>query len=772
MNKKFNSQDELRELIEKNLSHWKWFIFSVLCCLVLAFLFLRYSTKEYGIEAIIRVNDNLAVNENVIKGYNQSNQSENNNDAASKLNDEIVILKSRPILKKVVEDLNLNIQIFGQGKLKAIEFYNDPPITVNFLSNDSIIHNVDTTLTIHIDSKSKYLLEKDGRKLNFGEKTSTTFGDIVVTPNVENAESLVERNYSVKISKVEKTITSYGKKLKFTTGGEDSNMITISIVDPIKEKGIAFIDILINAYNERIVTNKNKLIDESSSFINKRLQVVSSELSQVDLTAETIKKDNRLTDLSSQSSIYLQSEREIENEQVATSTQLRLIDYMKNYLQENNSSGDVLPANMSFEDKSINETLKQHNELVLQRNRILKNSSEINPVVINLDEQINNLKQSLLTSLSNIESSNLIKLEALNKEDARISSKIYSAPKKERQFRDLNRQQNIKESLYLYLLQKREEAAIANGIASPNAAIVNDAHASELPVYPKRTLVLIAAIIVGLVIPAIVIYVHDFLDNKIHGVDTVKNLTTIPILGEIPKSKTKQTVIKKVDYSPIAEAFRHIRTNIEFLLSGLPKNEGKVVFVTSTTSQEGKSYTTINLAKSLSFSNKKVLVIETDIRVPKANKYLKVDNKIGLSDYLVNDRLELSQVVNKISDNLYMMPSGTLPPNPAELLMSDKIKTLFENVRKHYDYIIVDTSAIGLVTDTLVIGKHADLFVYVVRANYLDKRQLRIAQTAYEEKRLPNMTILLNGVSAKKGYGYGYGYGSDSTKKKSKWKLV
>jgi capsular exopolysaccharide synthesis family protein len=398
----------------------------------------------------------------------------------------------------------------------------------------------------------------------------------------------------------------------------------------------------------------------------------------------------------------------------------------------------------------------------------LKNSSEINPVVINLDEQINNLKRSLRTGLSNIESSNLIKLEALNKEDARISSKIYSAPKKERQFRDLNRQQNIKESLYLYLLQKREEAAIANGIATPNAIVVNEAYPSGLPVSPKRKFIYIAALIFGILIPTFFIFIYDLLDIKIHTKNDLINLTTIPYLGGIPKSKSKNSIIQKVDYSPIAEAFRLVRTNIDFMLSGLSKNEGKVIFVTSTTSQEGKSHTSINLAKSLSFSGKKVLIIESDIRVPKANKYLKVKNKTGLTDYLVNNKLTLAETVSKIDENLYILPSGTIPPNPAELLMSDKINSLFENVKKDYDYIIVDTSAIGLVTDTLVIGKHADLFVYVVRANYLDKRQLSIAQTAYDEKRLPKMTILLNGVTSKKGYGYGYGYGSNP-KAKKKW---
>ena len=257
------------------------------------------------------------------------------------------------------------------------------------------------------------------------------------------------------------------------------------------------------------------------------------------------------------------------------------------------------------------------------------------------------------------------------------------------------------------------------------------------------------------------------MDNKIHNKNDLSKLTTIPYLGDIPKSKT--TLIQKVDYSPMAEAFRIVRTNIDFMLSNIPKQEGKVIFVTSTTSGEGKTHSAINLAKSISFSGKKVLLIGTDIRVPMADKNLKVDAKIGLTDYLVNDNINLPEVVVNVSDKLYMLTSGTFPPNPAEVLMSDKMELLFKTVKDKYDYIVVDTSAIGLVTDTFIIGKYADLFVYVVRANYLDKRQLSIAETAYLEKRLPNMAILLNGVNSKKGYGYGYGYGYGKGNSKTKW---
>ncbi|MBT8393250.1 MAG: tyrosine protein kinase, partial [Bacteroidia bacterium] len=422
MMKKLNNKDELREIIEKYLAHWKWYIACILVCIVLAFINLRYSTDAYKIQATIRINENMA-DENVVEGYSNTNQSYRNKDASKIVKDEIEVLKSRPLIKKIVQDLNLNIRIFGQGSFKATEYYNNEPIAINFLSNDSIINSIDTILTVHVRNNSKYLLEKGGKENTFGEKVNTPFGAIVITPNIEDENELINKDFTIKIRPIEKMINYYSSSIIIKSGGEDSSIINVSIIEPIRKKGIAIINRLIKVYNDQIIEQKNIVIEETSNFINKRLEVVSSELSQVDLTAEIIKKDNRLTDLGSQSSIYLQSERDIENQQATTSTQLRLIEYMRNYLDENNSNGDLLPADMSFEENSINETTRRHNELVLQRDRILKNSSEINPVVINLNEQINNLKQSLSTSLRNIESSNLIRLDALNKEDQRISSK-------------------------------------------------------------------------------------------------------------------------------------------------------------------------------------------------------------------------------------------------------------------------------------------------------------------------------------------------------------
>ncbi len=724
---------------------------------------------QYRLCNTIKIDNNR--DNNIVSEIDQVNDYGLFSHESNSVKDEIKVLKSRNILRKVVNDLNLNIQYFNQGKITATEIYKNPPLSINFFSNDSILKNVDTTFTLHIDSKSNYTFKDTSKKLNFGDKFSTSFGDIIITPNYNLNKISIGKDITIKIKPVDKVIDKYNAKIEIFPSDKESSIINITLKDSEIDKGIEIVDKLVEEYNKQTIEDKNKVIQATSDFINNRLQVVSSELSQVDLTAETIKKDNRLTDLASQSNIYLESERDIEAQQITTATQLQYADYMDNYLKENSNAGDLIPANMSFEDNSINNITQRHNELVLQRNRLLKNSSEKNPVVINLDEQINNLKISLNTSLSNIKSSNQIRMDALNREDSRISSKIYSAPKKERQFRNLNRQQNIKESLYLYLLQKREESAITHGISSPNAIIINDAYSNRKPISPNKTITYLAYLFFGFMVPLGFIYIIDLLDNKIHDSNDIKKLTKIPFLGDIPKSKTKNSIIKKVDYSPKAEAFRLIRTNIDFMLSNIPKDEGKVIFVTSTTSQEGKSHTSINLSKSLSFSDKKVLLIETDIRVPKANKYLKINSKIGITNYLIDKKVSLASAITKVDENFDVLTAGTIPPNPAELLMSDKMELLFKTVKVDYDYIVVDTAAVGLVTDTLIISKYADMVVYVVRANYLDKRQLTLAETMYEEKRLPKMSILLNGVKSKKGYGYGYGNNPDK-KKKLKWKLA
>jgi capsular exopolysaccharide synthesis family protein len=757
MSSQSKNNANLREQVDKYLVKWKWFLFSLIVFISLAFVYLRYSTDTYKIAATIKIADSKE--QNALKEVNQVNDYGLFKQDHNSVEDEMQVIGSRSIIESVVERLNLNVQCYIQGSIKELEIYKNPPLTINFLENDSIIRTIDTTFTLDVVSSSEYTLKNRSQRFNFGDNLSMPFGDIILTPNFTQEELKVGKSITVKISPIQKVASNYNKKIKILTAGPKSSIIRLELDEPVVDKGKDILNGLIEEYNNIVIGNKNKVVKATSDFINNRLTIVSRELAEVNQASEEQQQNNRLTDLSSQSSIFLETERDIENRQVTTSTELQMIDYMSDYLNKNSSNDDVIPSNISFQDGSISGLIQNHNNLVMQRNRTLENASESHPVVVRLDNQITKLKQSINASLGNLRSSNRIKLDALNEEERRISSQIFSAPRKERQFRDLKRQQDIKESVFIYLLQKREESAVSYGVSSPNAIIVDEAFASTIPIWPKKEILLLAAIVLGILLPLTIIYIADMLDTKIRNKAGLLKELSVPFIGDVPKSNSKQVFINKMDYSPKAEAFRLIRTNIDFMLSNVTKSKGKTIFVTSTTSKEGKSHTSLNLARSLSFSNKKVLIIETDIRVPKLNKYFGVKNKtgLGLTNYIIDNKINFSDIISRVDENLDMISSGTIPPNPAELLMDEKMGTLFNAVKNKYDYIIVDTAAVGLVTDTLLISKFADMVIYVVRANYLDKRQLHVAQSMYNEKRLPNMVMLLNGVIQKKGYGYGYG---------------
>ncbi|MHA7943519.1 GumC family protein [Formosa sp. 3Alg 14/1] len=768
--KTYTPKEEFINIFSKYRSNWKFFLLSIIACLLLAFVYLRYSTKEYESSTLIKINNDQQTNKlpELSNMQNMGMLTAN----VEKVKDEMEILKSTMLIEQVVTDLKLNFRYFVQGRIKDKESYLEPPLSLTFFTSDSIIHTVDTTFYVTVLSNSKFRISTDDTKTitaigepsnasvhNFGDKLESNFGGLVLTPNLGTYGFKEGSCIMVEIKPLDEVIEIFQDNLT-VENIEGTNIIKLQLDGAIKEKSENFLNKLVEKYNQDVVNDKEEVIKVTSNFINNRLDVISEELQQVDLTAETLKKDNRLSDLASQSTIFLQSERENENRLISTTNQLQLIDYMEEHLNSNSGTGDLLPSNVGIDDPGIAQVTKSHNDLVLQRNRILKNSSEKNPTVINLDNQIKSLKANLDQSLLNLKSSNEITLSSLRKTDSRIDAQIYSTPTKERKFRDITRQQGIKESLYLYLLEKREETAISLGMSSPNAKIIDRAHSSKLPVKPKKVIVYLASLILGLIIPITSIYGKNLLDNKIHDKNDISECLSIPVIGEIPKSKGKAIAIKKVDYSPKAESFRILRTNIDFMLQNL-NHKSKIIFVTSTTSKEGKSHTSINLALSLAYSGKNVLFVETDIRVPRASKYLDVNNSQGLTDFISNKNLELKDVVvgSKDDPNLSIIPSGTIPPNPAELLLDQRVEDLFTSVNNQYDYIIVDTAAVGLVTDTLLISRFADLFIYVVRANYLDKRNLQIAQSLFDDKRLPNMTVVLNSVDQKRSYGYGYGYG-------------
>lgn len=781
--KRTMSNDQIKNTLGLYLSRWKLISFFVIIALVSAYIHLRYTPNQYQASATIKIKDEQQ-SQKLPSMAEMSSSGGLFSGGANKIKDEIAVMTSRSILSNIVKNLGLNIRYYNQGKVMEQELYDNPPIRINFFASDSIIHEINSSVYIKITSPSQFLMFKDdgksfierndaeGQLFSFGDRISTEFGDIVIVPNIKDYAPIIGSNLKISISPVNSIVNSYQSSIQSLTEN-GSSIVKLTLKDNNANKAIDILNQVIREYNDDVITDKEEVIKVTNDFINNRLELVFKELEEVDFTAEQLQKRNNLTALGSQANIYLESEKQNEIQINSTANTIQLIDYLQQEIQEKNKSSDLLPSNLGIADANVNQITKSHNELVAQRDRILKNSTEKNPVVINLNNQIDALKDNLESSLNNMKKSSQITLNSLTKEDNRIRGQLYSAPTKQRQLRDIERQQSIKESLYLYLLEKREESAISLGMFTANAKIIDTAYSSYLPVSPNKKLTYMAALVLGLMLPLGLIYLQDLLNTKIYDKNDLMEVLKIPYIGDIPWTNKKTKLISKVDYSPKAEAFRILRSNIDFTLKE-QESKTKKIFITSTKAKEGKSHTSTNLASSISFSEKKVLLIEMDIRVPKIMQYLKEKpaSEVGLSDYLANSKLTPGDIVTKLKSNdfLDVIASGTIPPNPSELLMSNRVEELFKYFEDKYDYIIVDGSAVGLVSDTLLIAKYADMFIYVVSANKIDKRHLvAVAKPLYEENRLPKMNLLLNGTNFdKKGDGYGYGYGNIPNKKK-KW---
>lgn len=583
--------------------------------------------------------------------------------------------------------------------------------------------------------------------------------------------NLIDKIIDVKITPVEKVAEYYKKSIDIAPSAEFSKVLNISLDDEVIEKAKNVINKLIDEYNRVSIEEKSAKSNNTADFINKRIDLIASDLSEVDDDIEQFKTGNKLTNITSEAELYLKSNAQTEQEIAKSRTEFNMINYMKNQITDDSFA--QIPSNVGLTDGTINTLAKRYNELLNDRSRLLKSSNEKNPIIVNLDQQISSLKNSLKQSLDNSGNSVGLRIRSLENQSTKLNSKIYAVPGQVRKSRDIEREQGIKESLYLFLLQKREEATISLISTSPNAKIVDSAFSSKRgPVSPNKPIIYLAWMIIGLCVPFAFFYIKDLLDTKIHNKeDLEKVIKDITVLGEIPRiSGNGKSLIERNDRSILSESFRIIRTNFDYIRrSTNDKNFNNVVFVTSTINGEGKSFISLNMALTIANTGKKVLVIGADIRNPQiysAFKNKKDKNtdrtKLGLTDYIVDKSIEISDTVNKYMINdigIDILLAGKVPPNPAELLMSERVKDLFDNVSENYDYVIVDTAPSMLVTDTLLISQYAGHTIYVTRADHTEKKILNFAQELHTEKKLNNMMFVVNDVKQSNfGYGAKYGY--------------
>ena len=554
----------------------------------------------------------------------------------------------------------------------------------------------------------------------------------------------------------------YCNSLSIVPTSKTTSVAVISLENSSLQRGQDFINQLLEMYNRNTNNDKNEIAQKTAEFIDERIGIISKELGSTEANLESFKRDAGITDLTSEAQIALAGNAEYEKKSVENRTQISLVNDLRKYLRGNEY--EVLPSNVGLQDAALIGAIERYNEMLVERKRLLRTSTENNPTIVNLDTSIRAMKANVQATLEGTLQGLMITKESLDREASRYSRRISNAPGQERAYVSIARQQEIKAGLYLMLLQKREENAIALAATANNAKIIDEAIADDIPVSPKRPMIYLIALVLGVGIPVGIIYLIELTKFKIEGRADVEKLTSVPVVGDVPltdekNDKNGSIAVFENKNNLMSETFRNIRTNLQFMLD----NDQKVILVTSTVSGEGKSFVSSNLAISLSLLGKKVVIVGLDIRKPGLNKVFQLSNKErGITQYLSNPETDLMELVqpSDVNKNLFILPGGTVPPNPTELLARNGLDRAIETLKKNFDYVILDTAPIGMVTDTLLIGRVADLSVYVCRADYTHKAEYTLINELSFEKKLPNLCTVINGVDLKKRkYGYYYGYG-------------
>jgi len=779
---------DLKDVLSVYTKRWVWFLISALSFLVLAYVYLRYSTPEYAAQAKIQILDD----QNSSSSIDLFRDLDMLSGGKSQVEDEIQIINSRSNFIEVVDELGLNIKIMVLGNILNSELYRNPPINLNFIAHDSVINRAEYSFFLTLSSSTTFgFSEGEDQPVKvhpFGKNVPTPLGDIVITPNIENLDRYRDRKVKVVVTPISLVAEKYQQKIQIFSPDEFSNIVVLYLEDPIKEKARDILNGLIRIYNRNAIEDKKIIADRTADFINERIVDISTDLSSVDQSAQDLKTDRGLTDIASEANINLTVGSANRQELANYETQLNIAASMQDILEQQDGY-EVLPGNIGLNDPTIASTTERYNQLVLERQRLLKSSTERSPIIQNLDQQLAGLKQSMESSLNSTVNNLGMQVNTLSGQQAIINSKIYSSPRNERALRDITRQQQTTESLYLYLLQKREEAQIAVASTNSKSKVIDLAYnTSELPVSPKKKLVYLASLILGCWYHFLLIYAYGLLDNKVHNMHSLERFTRdVPILGEIPRLAIKgNMMVVKDDRSVLAESLRILRANLDFLIRTNKKGgKNNVVFVTSSVPGEGKTFVSSNLAMILASTGKKVLMLGADIRNPKLYSFFAGDsvdklrktsrNKdAGLTEYLYDEQIQLHDIVNPLlvhSNTVDVIYSGRIPPNPAELLMSDRFKLLIREVSEIYDYVIVDTAPLMVVSDTLLINDYADHVLYVIRAGFTDKKAVQYPIKLMSEGKLKGLAFVVNDVKeANLGYGGKYGYGYGKTQKKW-WKF-
>lgn len=769
----------LQDLLRLCLANWKWFALSLAVCLCAAAAYLLTTPPVYTRSASILVKVDAkgqsATDAAGVLGNIDIFQTNTN------VNNELISMQSPAVMLDVVKRLDLDVDYTTDGNFyRRVLYGSDLPVKVSFLD---LRDNETASMTMRPEDGGKWKLSgftRNGEEADAPESVTVTAGVPARTPAgrvlVEPADGRSAATglpIYVSRSTIAGTTASYASRLTAALNSEEATVIDLSFQDVNIQRAEEVLNTLIAVYNENWVKDKNQIAVSTSMFINDRLGVIEQELGHVDENISSYKSANLLPDVQAASSLYMSQSSETNAQIMELNTQLSMARYIRNYMTASGNRGQLLPANTGLQGGNVEQQISEYNAMQLQRNNLVANSSESNPLVTDMDHSLSALHDAIISSIDNLIVSLNTQIASLERSEAQTTARIAANPGQAKHLLSVERQQKVKEQLYLFLLQKREENELSQAFTAYNTRLITPPTGSETPTSPKKAMILFIALLAGLALPTLVIVGRAMMTTTVRGRKDLEYLAT-PFLGEIPQQgkrrrfsgKRRQdewhpVVVEARNRNLVNEAFRSVRTNLEFMAGA---SEGaKVVMITSFNPSSGKTFVSINIATCMAVKGKKTVVVDLDLRRASLSRYA-AEGRVGVTDFLAGQDVGLDDITCPEKEGctgLNIIPVGTLPPNPAELLASERLGLLFEQLRGHYDYVFVDCPPVEVVTDADLISRHVDMTLLVVRAGLMHRAMLPQVDKLYAGHRFKNMALVLNGTDTTQAsrYGYQYGYG-------------
>ena len=747
---------DIKGLVMRYLRYWYLFVLGIALTLTAAHLYLRYSTPVYSVKATILIKDE--------SGSDLANSGLFGDMALLKSNktfsNEVLVIKSRALMERVLKELNMEVSYFGEGRIKSPELYSErSPIKVVLAGLDST--GLGKRFVVQVEDNNSFSIYNGESKESthkFGEQIRKRYGTftVIADSDITNDKG---RRVLVRFNDLRKMANSYSRQLQVKSVNEFATVMELSLTDPVQAKGKDIINKLIDVYNRETISEKNLAVTKTIEFIDDRLVYLSQELTDVEKDVASYMQDNKIIDPSASGSLY-QSTSHAYNQQITENgIRLEILKSVEAYIKKDDNKFELVPTSLDISDPTLGGLIANFNDLQNQRRRLLRTVTENSPLIQNVNEQLEILRLNILENLQNIRNGLLVVRKNLQASARQFESQMIQVPSVQRELTVIGRQQGIKEGLYLYLLQKREEAALSQAITPSNSRIIDPATASGSPVEPQATNIYLMALLAGLGLPFAGIFLRDMLNDTVQELRDVEKGTTTPILGEIAHNDSgEMLVINQKSRSSSAELFRLLRANLQFATGG---KENKVILVTSSMSGEGKTFFSLNLAASLVLTGKRVVVLGFDLRKPKLTQGVNLPNNIGITNYLISDTVQVEDLLQYAPEmpDLAIIGSGPIPPNPAEMMLLPKISVMIEELKAAFDYIILDSSPVGQVADSLALAPYIDSSLYIVRYNYTHKKQLQIIDDLYKSRKLKHPMVVLNDAKKSNSYGYSYGYG-------------